>query len=448
LESLGNGLSSFTTNLRLLAVSVLAGAWDKIPLIERIERALDGGPPDPVRLAARLLFHFEVGQPPSHRQLLAFLSGEEMLQRRFASPDAAPPKLVLDPPRMGRPPEKLVTLPLPPLETRRDLTEWLGLFDHELAWFADMERRQCHVSQSRLHHYRYQWIEKRSGEWRLIEIPKPRMKAIQRQILRELLNRLPPHPSAHGFCRGRSTRSFVESHLGKPVLLRMDLRDFFHSVPVARIGALFRRVGYPANVARLLQGLSTHTTSETLAGETFQTLPWEQRKRLVDKHLPQGAPSSPALANLCAWRFDCRLQGVAERFHLDYSRYADDLAFSGGRELLRLAPFLQGLIGAIAIEEGFEINHRKTRLRTQAQSQRLAGVITNRKPNFPRAEFDRLKAILHNCVRGGPKAQNREGVQDFKAHLAGRVAYAVWLNPEKGAKLQRLFDAIQWSEGV
>ena len=85
-------------------------------------------------------------------------------------------------------------------------------------------------------------------------------------------------------------------------------------------------------------------------------------------------------------------------------------------------------------------------MRTQAQSQRLAGVITNRKPNLPRAEFDRLKAILHNCPRRGPEAQNREGVQDFKAHLAGRVAYAVWLNPKKGDKLQRLFDVIQWSD--
>jgi hypothetical protein len=443
---MGNGLSSFKTNLRLLAVSLLAGAWDKHALIERLERALDGGPPDPGRLAARLLFHFEMGQPPTRPQLLDLLANEQALHRRFASPDAAPPRLVLDPPRMGRPPEKLITLPLPPLATRRDLAEWLGLFDHELAWFADIERRQCRVERSKLHHYHYQWIEKRSGDLRLIEIPKPRLKAIQRRILRDILNRLPPHPSAHGFCRGRSSRSFIKEHLGKPVLLRMDLRDFFHSIPVARIGALLRRVGYPANVARLLQGLCTQATSEALAGEAFKTLPWERRKRLTDKHLPQGSPSSPALANLCAWRFDCRLQGLAERYNLDYTRYADDIAFSGGRDLLRLAPFLQGVIGAIAIEEGFEINHRKTRLRSQAQSQRLAGLVVNRRPNLPRAEFDLLKAILHNCIRSGPQSQNREGVNDFRAHLAGRIAYARWLNPSKAVRLQHLFNRIQWPE--
>ncbi|MCU7845753.1 MAG: reverse transcriptase family protein [Candidatus Thiodiazotropha sp. (ex Monitilora ramsayi)] len=443
---MGNGLSSFTTNLRLLAVSVLAGAWDKPSLIERLERALDGGPPDPRRLAARLLFHFETEQPPTRRQLLAFFANEQALQQRFANPGAAPPKLVLDPPRMGRPPEKLVTLPLPPLSTRKDLTEWLGLFDHELAWFADMERRQCHVTQTRLHHYRYRWIEKPSGDLRLIEIPKPRMKSIQRRILRDILNRLPPHPSAHGFCRGRSSKSFVEGHLHKPVLLRMDLKDFFHSVPVARIGALFRRVGYPTNVARLLQGLCTHSTSEALAGAEFISLPWERRKRLADKHLPQGAPSSPALANLCAWRFDCRLQGIAERFNLDYTRYADDIAFSGGRDLLRLAPFLQGLIGAIAIEEGFEINHRKTRIRTEAQSQRLAGMVVNHTSNLPRAEFDRIKAILHNCIHQGPRSQNRQGHADFKAHLAGRIAYVKWLNPTKGERLQGLWNRVVWDK--
>jgi retron-type reverse transcriptase len=226
----------------------------------------------------------------------------------------------------------------------------------------------------------------------------------------------------------------------------MDLKDFFHRVPVPRIGALFRRLGYPWAVAKLLQGLSTHTSSPTLAGERFQGLPWERRKRLIDKHLPQGAPTSPAIANLCAWRFDCRLQGLANRFALDYTRYADDLAFSGGAQLMRLAPFLQRLIGAIAIEEGFEINHHKTRVRTQAQSQRLAGVVVNQKPNIPREEFDRLKAILHNCTRSEPESQNREGVDNFKAHLAGRIAYVAWINPVRGAQLQRLWRRIHWSE--
>jgi retron-type reverse transcriptase len=444
---MGNGLSCFRNNIRLLALSILGGSWDKEALTDRLERALDGGPPEPRRLATRLLFHFDSDQSPARQQLIDLLLNEDELRQRFEKQCGGKgPKIVLDPPAMGSPPENLVTFPLPQLSTVRDLREWLGLFDHELNWFADIERRQCRVTQSRLHHYRYQWMEKRSGSLRLIESPKTRLKMIQRRIAREILNRLPPHDAAQGFTRGRSSKTYIEPHVGKPVVLRMDLKDFFHSVPVPRIGALFRRLGYPWAVAQLLQGLSTHAGSPSLAGNRFRELPWERRKRLVDKHLPQGAPTSPAIANLCAWRFDCRLQGLANRFALDYSRYADDLAFSGDSHLLRLAPFLQRLIGAIAIEEGFEINHRKTRVRTQAQSQRLAGVVVNQKPNLPREEFDRLKATLHNCIHLGPESQNRQGHDDFKAHLAGRIAYVNWLNPAKGKKLQRLWERIAWPD--
>lgn len=163
------------------------------------------------------------------------------------------------------------------------------------------------------------------------------------------------------------------------------------------------------------------------------------------KHLPQGAPTSPAIANLCAWRLDCRLQGVAERFGLDYTRYADDLAFSGPARLADLAPFLQGLVGALALEEGFAINHRKTRLNTRAQCQRLAGMVVNTRPNPPRQEYDRLKAILYNCARFGPDSQNRQGLADFRSHLAGRVAYMTWLNPSRGERLKTLWEGIRWA---
>jgi hypothetical protein len=137
---------------------------------------------------------------------------------------------------------------------------------------------------------------------------------------------------------------------------------------------------------------------------------------------------------------------LADRHGLAYSRYADDLAFSGTTDLIRLAPFLQSLIGAITVEEGFKVNHRKTRLYTQAQSQRLAGIVINEKPNLPRKTYDRLKAILYNCVRHGPESQNRDNHIDFKAHLAGRVSYACWLNPAKGAHLQSLWQQIEWPD--
>ena len=440
-------MSGFKKFVRYLALAIGAGEWQKAALAERIARSLNGDFPHAGKLAARLLFHFDKGMPPSSGQLIDFLGNENLLHKFYgAQNDKRDPRILLDPPVMATLPQGMLTLPLPDLPTWKALRLWLGLFDGELAWFADREGRQSGMTEAKLHHYHYRWTSKRSGAPRLIEIPKPRLKTIQRQILKEILNHVPPHPGAHGFTRGRSGLTYVSPHLGKDVVLRMDLKDFFHSVPVPRIGALFRHLGYPQTVAYLLQGLCTHTTSAALAGNDYQKLPWDSQKRLADKHLPQGAPTSPAIANLCARGLDCRLQGLADRLGLDYSRYADDLAFSGSSKLASLAPYLQGMVGAIALDEGFEINHRKTRLRTQAQSQRLAGMVVNRRPNLSRAEYDRLKATLYNCVRFGPDSQNRQEITDFKSHLAGKIAYAAWLNPARGERLKSLWQRIQWPD--
>lgn len=207
---------------------------------------------------------------------------------------------------------------------------------------------------------------------------------------------------------------------------------------------MFRSLGYPQNVARALQGICTSSVSPSLAGTPFRHLSWHEQKRLQSKHLPQGAPTSSALANLCAWGLDCRLAALAERYGFRYTRYADDLAFSGDRSLARYAGFIETLVGAIAIEEGFMLNHHKTRLRLAAQRQKLAGVVVNERVNLQRSDWDRLKATLHNCVKYGAENQNRDGHPDFRAHLAGRVAHATWLNPARGEKLQSLFKKISW----
>jgi len=369
---------------------------------------------------------FDPGRPPRLVELNGFLYQDRYVQLLLtATAGRWGQAILLDPWVMHPPPETLVTLPLPQLTCRKELSTWLGLFDHELSWFADCAGQQAREIRQALHHYRYQWLPKASGGWRLIEPPKPRLKAIQRQILREFLDRIAPHHYAHGFRRGRSSLSYVAPLLGKAAaVLRTDLIDFFVSVPTARIAALFRTLGYLQPVALVLRLLCTHALSPALA-ETGEHAPnWAQRKRLHSKHLPQGAPTSPALTNLCVWRLDCRLQGLAEHFALDLTRCADDLALSGGRELLRLAPFVQGAMGTIAREESSSVNHRKTRLHSAAQRQHLTGIVINQRPNLDRRAFDRLKATLFKCVRHGPASQNREGRSDFKAHLAGRIACA------------------------
>ncbi len=338
-------------------------------------------------------------------------------------------------------------LTLPRLATMSDVAQWFCLTPGELGWLADPEARQNRIPPGPLHHYLYQWQKKKHGKPRLIESPKTYLKTIQRRILHEILDLLPVHEAAHGFKKGHSCVSFAVPHCGKAVLLRMDLQDFFLTIPVSRIHALFRSLGYPWAVARILTGLCTHTSADIFNALPASKRPkWQIRKQYRQPHLPQGSPASPALANLCCFRFDCRLAGLARSLNSIYTRYADDLAFSGDRDFNRKADRIHVQVGAIALEEGFQLNSKKTRIMRASVSQRLTGMVVNQHPNIQRREYDILKAILYNCHRYGHQSQNRDGHQDFRAYLGGRVSWVETVNPERGLRLRNLINSINWLE--
>jgi RNA-directed DNA polymerase len=104
-------------------------------------------------------------------------------------------------------------------------------------------------------------------------------------------------------------------------------------------------------------------------------------------------------------------------------------------------------VAVIAGEEGFTLHPRKSRFMRRGVRQHLASVVVNEHPNVKRDTFDQLKAILFNCVRSGPASQNRAGLADFRSHLLGRIAHVHMINPERGAKLMRLFEKVHWSNG-
>lgn len=347
---------------------------------------------------------------------------------------------VLDSPRMSPRRGALAGCALPDLPTLGDLAAWLGIGASELDWFADV--RGMNPAEGPLCHYRYVWVSKSYG-MRLVEVPKVRLRDIQRKILRGILDLVPVHAAAHGFRQGRSCLTFVEPHVGREVVLRMDLRSFFTSIPGPRIHALFDTLGYPESVARTLAALCTNAVPMTVAKRGAAS--WLDAKLLGERHLPQGAPTSPALANLCALHLDLRVAELARCMGGQYTRYADDLAISGGEPLRRRIDSVSSLITRIAVEEGFEINHRKTRDMHRSHRQLLTGLVVNEKPNVRRRDFDRLKATLTNCVHRGPGTQNREGLRDFQAHLSGRIAYVTAINGARGKKLQEIFDRIEWA---
>ena len=357
---------------------------------------------------------------------------------------------ILRAPTMRPANETVASWQTPAMTTSTAVADWLGLKLGELDWFADCNGHEWDIKRAGpLRHYSYRWLPKVSGKWRLLEMPKTRLKAIQRRILSEILNRIPPHDAAHGFRRNRSIATYAAPHCGQGIVMRFDLRHFFPSVQSSRIHAVFASTGYPATVARLLTGLCTNVVPDDVwqlhPGDDYYSRPtWEEQRRFRSPHLPQGAPTSPALANLCAYRLDCRLHGLATSMGGRYTRYADDLAFSGDRDLERSVRRFQVMVSRIALEEGFETHLRKTRF--MRQSVQLVGVVVNHHVNLRRDEFDRVKAILHNCNRHGPASQNRENHVSFRAHLLGLVAHATMLNATRGQRLRKMFDRINWGE--
>lgn len=372
---------------------------------------------------------------PSRDQLVEFLAQDEPL-RKIWSENVE--ELTIATwrigPQLDRPALEVDSWPLPRFAGISELATFLGLSPEELAWFADAHGLNTKASSPRLNHYRAWTVSKNNGRVRLIEAPKPRLRAIQRKLLDEILAKVPSHPAAHGFVRGRNALSFAHIHAKQAILLRFDLKDFFPSISRARVEAAFLSMGYRQDLATCLANLCTTLTAPDLieqAGEVYD-----------HRHLPQGAPTSPAIANYCAYRLDCRLSGLAQAAGGNYSRYADDLAFSGDELFARQAAWLRSAVAEIVRDEGFRLNHSKTKTLSQSRRQLAAGIVLNAGVGIARKERKELEAILTNCRNKGLHSQNRSSVPDFRAHLHGRICWVESVNPLQGAKLRRIFDQI------
>lgn len=337
--------------------------------------------------------------------------------------------------------DRLIQWRLPVLREPEDIAEWLGVSVNRLAWLSHRCRRGVAES-ARQSHYFMQWRTKKSGGVRLIEAPKTELRAIQRKILHELLDRVPMSAAAHGFVRGRSIRTHAAIHTKPAILLKFDLQDFYPSVSFNRVVAIFRAIGYCREAALWLARLTT-TSSSTVA-----SVPPAARYefwRYTRRHLPQGAPTSPALANLSAYWLDQRLSGLAKKFGARYSRYADDLTFSGDESLDTKLRLFIPLVQQVIQREKFRSNYKKRQVLRPHQRQVVTGVVINEKPNVSRRDFDRLKAILTNCVRLGPASQNRDEHPNYSAHLAGRIAHVAHFHPPRAEKLRALYAKIDWT---
>jgi RNA-directed DNA polymerase len=338
--------------------------------------------------------------------------------------------------------------PVPEVDDLVGLASLLELPLEQLVWAADRRGLQRRTPTGPLHLYRHRWVSRPGAVPRLLESPTPLLRAVLRRVLDRVLCWVPLHPAVHGFTAGRSALTNARQHLGTDTVVCLDLQTFFATVTAPRVNGLFVWMGYPEEVARTLTGLCTHHTPVRVltamppGGDS--TARYRLRAELRERHLPQGAPTSPALANLAAFGLDRRLAGYAAANGLAYSRYADDLTFSGPDVAV---PRLVAVVTEIARDEGFRINPRKTRAQHPGRRRTVTGlVVSGDRTGVPRKYHDQLRAVLHDAATHGPEAANRDLVPHFRAHLEGRVGWVESVNPVRGRRLRAQLESVVWPE--
>lgn len=430
------------------AAGLLAGRWHPRSLHARGGAALGVTGAWLRRIVSSVMQRWPQAPLSEHRALTRFIVGHEAFREAWTKrliPRAAARRFLFHPEM--RP----ARWPVPVLHTVGDVASWLEVDDGELRWFADTGAAERLRSKEVARHYTREWLPRGAKLPRLLEAPKSRLKSLQRRVLHELLEKLPVHDAAHGFVAGRSVLTHARLHVGRAVVVRFDLRHFFTSVSTGRAFGVLRELGYTHEVSAVLLGLcTTRTPSPVLraspipddADGAVLNDRFFMLRALDAWHLPQGAPTSPAWANLCSWWLDARLASYAKSVGLTYSRYADDLVFSGDAQTSVLR--LSSAVDTVARDEGFRVNVGKTRVMRAGQRQEVTGVVVNAKPNVRRVDFDALKALLNRCETRGALSQSKGPLDEFRAELMGRVAWVAQLNAARGEKLKRQLARIVW----
>lgn len=273
-------------------------------------------------------------------------------------------------------------------------------------------------------------IAKRDGSDRQICAPRQELRYVQRTILHEILDGLPVHDAAHGFVKGRSIVTNAEPHLGSRIVVKFDLRNFFHTIHWSRVLGLFASLGYTCGNCRISTELDSPAVAVALARlSTYTPEPGNWHNCFT----PQGAPTSPAIANLVCRKLDARLSGLAREMNGVYTRYADDLTFSFSDGSIAVGRF-RWWVDQICHQEGFFVNQRKLRIIRAHRRQRVTGIVVNDCLRVPREQRRRVRAIIHNCRKHGVESQTR-GRDGFLTWLHGVASYIHMVHPDEGREL-------------
>ncbi|WP_255350290.1 MULTISPECIES: retron St85 family RNA-directed DNA polymerase [unclassified Methanosarcina] len=260
-------------------------------------------------------------------------------------------------------------------------------------------------------------IPKKNGGLREINAPSKKMKNIQRWILNNILYKLNAGNLAHGFIPDRSILTNASIHVGQDLVLGIDIKDYFPSISFRSVYYIFKSAGYTKKIAWSLSDLCTYH--------------WK---------LPQGAPTSPMLANLSTVDLDYEIDNYCTRRNFRYSRYADDITISGSYKL----PMHKQKIIEIIERNGFVINEEKTRVLSRGSQQKVTGLVVNDKVSIGRRKKKILRAIVHNIQKNGAETENREKDPFFKEKICGELAFAKMVDPDFANPLIEKLKGFNW----
>lgn len=249
----------------------------------------------------------------------------------------------------------------------------LDEFAHAMKLGSNTVRSLSISSNSRYKTYKE---PKKSGGFREIAQPCRELKAVQSWVLRNILDKLNSSPYSKGFEKGKSILDNAQPHAGASYLLSMDLENFFPSIGAYKVYGIFRSIGYNKEMCKLLTNLCTY-----------------------DGYLPQGAPSSPKLANLTCSRLDARIHGYAGPKGITYTRYADDITLSA-HSAVKIEK-AKAFIGTIVYEEGLKVNKSKTKICGTKRQKKVTGlVLSGNNVGIGQKKYRELRSVLHHIFVG------------------------------------------------
>lgn len=290
------------------------------------------------------------------------------------------------------------------------------LFDQKLPIIFDQEHLSLlvgfevaylrRISNAPRFFYRRFEIPKKNNMKRVIFEPLLNLKEIQKWILKEILDKCKPSRYAKAFVYQRSIKDNAYFHKDQEGVLKLDIVDFFGSIRDRKIFDLFFNLGYSPAVSRMLTNICC-----------------------LRSRLPQGAPTSPALSNLVSKRLDKRIFGFSKKMRIRYTRYADDMTFSGSLHPGTVIEFIKKVLSA----EGLRLNSKKTKFMEKHQRQEVTGVVTNQKLQISRSKRRELRKNMFYINKYGLSSHlQRINCQkpNYLRHLLGKVEFAKFIDPE------------------